>query len=47
LQPVPQPQGGECAQQEDPQEKKNEKSKYDYKINCLSEIPQLAAKLMR
>ena len=29
------------------QEKKNEKSKYDYKINCLSEIPQLAAKLMR
>ena len=29
------------------QEKKNEKSKFDYKINCLSEIPQLAAKLMR
>jgi hypothetical protein len=29
------------------QEKKNEKSKYEHKITCLSEIPQLAAKLMR
>lgn len=29
------------------QEKKNDKSKYDHKVNCLSEIPQLAAKLMR
>lgn len=28
-------------------EKKNEKSKYENKITCLSEIPQLAARLMR
>lgn len=29
------------------QEKKNDKAKYENKISCLSEIPQLAAKLMR
>jgi putative hydrolase of the HAD superfamily len=29
------------------QEKPHDKSKYEHKISCLSEIPQLAAKLMR